>query len=130
MSWVDAWTFSMIFTSYPSAVPGETGSLLGRKLLEHVPEFAVELVRLLQHRLVADASDDDRTEVGVLLVGLDGRGGEELIPAGRVDAPHRHLVLRERRHRVEAEEVAHEGQRHLLVLTLCLALDPPLQLRA
>src|SRR5260370_19629416 len=102
MSWVDAWTFSMIFSSYPSAVPGETGSLLGRKLLEHVPESAVEFVRLLQHREVADAFDGDRTEVGVLLVGLDGRGNEELVPAGGVDAPHRHLGLLERRHRVEA----------------------------
>ena len=45
------------------------------QLLEHVPEFGVELVRLLQHRVVADAVDGDRPEVGVLLVGLDGRGG-------------------------------------------------------
>jgi hypothetical protein len=44
------------------------GSLAGRKLLEHVSESAVKLVRLLQHRVVADAFDGDRTEVGVLLV--------------------------------------------------------------
>ena len=89
-----------------------TGSLLGRKLVEHVPEFAVELVRLLQHPVMADTFDGDRTEVGVLLVGLDGRGGEGLLSAGGADAPHRHLGLREQLPRALAEEVAHEGDRH------------------
>jgi hypothetical protein len=66
-------------------VTGATGSLLGRKLLEHVPEFAVELVRLLQHRVMADTFDGDRTEVGVLLVGLDDRGGEGSVSAGEMN---------------------------------------------
>src|SRR5260370_7657678 len=69
------------------------GSLLGRKLLEYVPEFAVELVRLLQHRVMADTFDGDRTEVGVLLVGLDDCAGEGLRPAVGVDAPHDHPAL-------------------------------------
>src|SRR5260370_17333314 len=124
MSWVDAWAFSMICTSYPSAVPGETGSLLGRKLLEHVPEFAVELVRLFQHRVVADAFDGDCTKVGVLLVGLGGRGGEELVPAGGVDPPHRHLGLLQPFPRFEAEEVAREAEPHLPVLAFRLLLSP------
>src|SRR5580700_670255 len=94
--------------------------LLGRKLLEHIPEFAVELVRLLQHRVVAEAVDGDRPEVGVLLVGFDDRGGEGLVSAGGVDAPHRHLGLQEQLPRVEAEEVVHEGDRHLRVLTFGL----------
>jgi hypothetical protein len=41
--------------------------------------------------------------------------GEELVPACGVDAPHWDPCLLERRHRVEAEEVAHEGERHLRV---------------
>src|SRR5260370_23908080 len=96
--------------------------LLGRKLLEYVPEFAVELVRLLQHRVVADSFNGDRTEVGVLLVGLDDRGGEGLVSAGGVDAPHWRLGLLQQLPRVEAEEVAHEGDRHLRVLTFGLGL--------
>jgi hypothetical protein len=56
---------------------------------------------------VADALDGDRTEVGIVPVGLDGRGREELVPACGVDAPHWDPCLLERRHRVEAEEVAH-----------------------
>src|SRR5260370_35694168 len=101
-----------------------TGSFLGRNLAEYVSEFAVELVRLLQHRVVADSFDGDRTEVGVLLVGLDDRGGEGLVSAGGVDAPHRHLGLQEQLPRVEAEEVAHEADRHLRGLTFGLGLDP------
>jgi hypothetical protein len=112
-----------------AATPAGRGGLTSwSKLLEHVPEFAVELVRLLQHRVVADAVDGDRPEVGVLFVGLDGRGGEELVSAGGVDAPHRHLGLLEQLPRVEAEEVAHEGQRHLRVLTFGIGLEPRLQL--
>jgi len=64
---------------------------------------------------VADALEGDRTEVGIVPVGLDGRGREELVPACGVDAPHWDPCLLERRHRVEAEEVAHEGERHLRV---------------
>jgi hypothetical protein len=50
-------------------------------------------------------------------------GGEELVSAGGVDAPHLHLGLLQQLARVEAEEVAHEGQRHLRVLTLGLRLN-------
>jgi hypothetical protein len=55
-------------------------------------------------------------------------GVKHLHPPGGVDAPHRHLGLREQLPGVEAEEAAPEGDRHLLVLTFGPGPEPLLQL--
>src|SRR5262245_54562403 len=73
----------------PPGGPHVTVLSLGHEFLEYFPKLLVKLGRLLQHWVVADLFDGDGIEVGILLVDLDGRRPEELIPAGGVDAAHR-----------------------------------------
>src|SRR5262245_716836 len=54
---------------------------LRRKLLQHLPQFLIELARLLEHRIVTDLVDRDRVVVGVFLVDGDGSRREERKPA-------------------------------------------------
>src|SRR5262252_3473292 len=85
---VTTWT---CWGEVPSRHRDARASSLCGKFLQHVPEFLVELGRLLQHGVVADTVDEDRPVVGIFLVDVDGRRRVELKPATGVDAPDRHL---------------------------------------